>query len=250
MPRPRKKSRPLPLEYRWSEPHNPLPRCVIRVPGKAVSTVPSSMSVIDSGQRAHEPFDFCTAMHRLVMDVAIRCAEFRHLQAPRILLTVTQARTNGVNGLHARVTPLRFPGGASVRMRRGFPYQIQRYFVENHEYLYLLTFCLPRFLDLPFEQKFVTFFHELYHFGPAFDGDIRRHEGRCHVHSHSQRQYDMRMAELARDYLARKPDPGIYAFFRLNFAQLRARHTSVTGIVVPHPMMIPLVGPQTDGQPR
>ena len=45
--------------------------------------------------------------------------------------------------------------------------------------LYVMTFCLPRFLEQSFDDKFVTIFHELFHIGPSFDGDFRRHSGRC-----------------------------------------------------------------------
>ena len=41
-------------------------------------------------------------------------------------------------------------------------------------------------METPFEEKLTTVFHELYHISPMFDGDIRRLEGRYHVHSHSQ----------------------------------------------------------------
>ena len=243
MPRPRKHPKPLPLAHQWSERDNPLPRRAIRASGVESSASQIAMPSLDSGQRAHEPFDFCAAIHRLVMNIAIHCPDFRHLQVPRILVTITQARGQRMHGLQARVTPLRFSGGLLIRKRRGVSFQIQRYFLGDHEFLYLMTFCLPRFLDLKFEQKFITLFHELYHFGPAFDGDIRRHDGRCHIHTHSQREYDKKMAQHASAYLAGKPDPGIHAFFRYNFAQLQARHGSVTGIVVPHPKIIPLVGP-------
>src|SRR5206468_1851711 len=81
-------------------------------------------------------------------------------------------------GLQARVTPLRFAHGALVRRRRGVSFQVQRYFVDGAEMLYLVTFCLPRFLDQTFDDKFITLFHELFHISPAFDGDLRRHGGR------------------------------------------------------------------------
>lgn len=245
MQRSRKHPEPLPLAFHWSEHDNPLPRRAIHASGVPASDGHIAMPAVDSGQRAHEPFDFCLAMQRLVMNIAIHCPDFRHLHVPRILVTVTQARGHHKHGLQARVTPLRFPGGAMIRHRRGVPFQIQRYFLGKHEYLYLMTFCLPRFLDLCYEQKFITLFHELYHLGPAFDGDIRRHAGRCHIHTQSKREYDKKMAQHASNYLAGKPDPGIHAFFRYNFAQLQARHGSVTGIVVPHPKIIPLNGPRT-----
>lgn len=195
---------------------------------------------IDSGQPAGEPFDFCLAMQRLVMDIVIRCPDFRHLHVPRILVTVTQARAGTRHGLQARVTPMRFPHGALIRPRRGVPYHVQRYFLGEHEYLYLMTFCLPRFLDMDFDQKFVTLFHELYHISPAFDGDLRRHAGRCQFHTARQREYDRGMAEHARAYLAGAHDPALHRFLRLDFAQLQDRHGSVTGVVVPKPKIVPL----------
>jgi hypothetical protein len=143
------------------------------------------------------------------------------------------------------VTPLRFRGGKLTRKRRGVHYQVQRYFVGGREMLYLMTFCLPRFLEQEFDDKFITIFHELYHISPAFDGDLRRHEGRYCIHSHSQRCYDAQMADLARQYLASQPDPGLHAFLRLDFAQLVRRHGSVVGVTVPRPKLIPLANAPT-----
>jgi predicted metallopeptidase len=190
---------------------------------------------------ADGPFDFCGHVRRLVADIAGRCDELRHIHVERLLIAVTPARTPQAHGLQARVTPLRFSGGALHRRRRGILYQVQRYVHGTTEFLYLLTFCLPRFLDQDFDGKFVTLFHELYHIGPAFDGDLRRHAGRYALHSHSQRAYDRHMAELARAYLATGPDPDLHAFLRLNFAQLAERHGAVAGVVVPRPKIVPVL---------
>jgi hypothetical protein len=141
------------------------------------------------------------------------------------------------------VTPLRFHGGRLTRQRRGVTYQVQRYFVDRHEILYLVTFCLPRFLDLDFDEKLITLFHELYHISPAFDGDLRRHDGRYAIHSHSQRRYDEHMAHLARNYLDGGAEPRLHAFLRLNFAQLQSRHGAVVGVMVPRPKIIPVPAP-------
>jgi len=144
-------------------------------------------------------------------------------------------------GLQARVTPLRFAKGQLQHQKRGFIYQIQRYVHDHDEFLYLLTFCLPRYLDQDFDHKMVTLFHELYHIGPAFDGDLRRHEGRYHLHSHSKCDYDRLAADLARRYLADNPDPRLSSFLRLNFQQLCERHGKVIGVVVPRPKLVPLI---------
>ena len=111
---------------------------------------------------------------------------------------------------------------------------------RGREVLYVVTFCLPRFLDQPFADKLVTVFHELYHIGPAFDGDLRRHPGRYAVHSHSKRAYDARMGELVRDYLAEKPDPELFAFLRHGYADLWKACGGLYGVVVPRPKLLPL----------
>jgi hypothetical protein len=106
--------------------------------------------------------------------------------------------------------------------------------------LYVLTFCLPRFLDQPFREKLVTVFHELYHIGPAFDGDLRRHPGRYEVHSHSKDLYDERMADLVRDYLADHPEPEVFHFLRSGYRELWDTHGGITGVVVPRPKLLPV----------
>ena len=190
-----------------------------------------------------QPFDLCAHVRTLLADIVERCPEYRHLQVPRILVSVTQSRGNGAHGLQARVTPLRFRQGQLIRQRRGVPFHIQRYFLGEQEFLYLLTFCVPRYLNADFDQKIVTLFHELHHIGPAFDGDLRRHDGRYQFHTHSQRDYDRHMVEHARSYLATRPEPSVYGFLRMDFAQPCKSHGTVTGVVVPRPKMIPLIGP-------
>jgi hypothetical protein len=195
----------------------------------------------DSGPLA-QPFDFCGRIRRLLEDIVCRCPELAHVQVPRILVGVTQARSARPRGLQARVAALRFPGGELTRQHGNVTYQVQRYFVGEHEFLYLLTFCLPRFLDQEFSEKLVTLMHELYHIGPTCDGYLRQHAGRYQLHTHSKCAYDRRMADLARAYLATKPDPALHAFLRLNFAQLQQRHGTVLAVVVPRPMIVPILG--------
>jgi predicted metallopeptidase len=179
-------------------------------------------------------------MRRVCEDVAARCETLAHVRMGSVLLTFTGSRNRSRYGLQARVTPLRFRNGALTRRHGAVEYQVQRFFVDGAEMLYVLTFCLPRFLDQPFEEKLVTVFHELYHMSPAFDGDLRRHPGRYAVHSHSKDRYDARMAELVKEYLAGHPEPGVFDFLRHGAAGLADRHGGVTGVVVPRPKLLPV----------
>lgn len=228
-----------PLELRWREPDQPLPRRVVKPVGSRSQLLPAP-PYWPSGPE-DRPFDFSAHVSRLIEDVSRRSPELKHIQASRILVSVLQARSGQSHGLQARVTPLRFAKGQLTRLRRGVTFQVQRLFLDDHEYLYLMTFCLPRFLDRDFDDKFITIFHELYHISQEFDGDLRRHQGRYNLHSHSQKEYDQHMAHLARAYLASRPDPNLIAFLRLQFGQLCHRHGGVEGIVVPRPKMVPLL---------
>jgi hypothetical protein len=230
-----------PFVLSWCDADNPLPVRPVRPRPRGRGRVLGMEAPpwLATGP-ADQPFDFCAAMRRLCADVAARCPELRHVDVAKLLFAVTQARSGRLHGLQARLTPLRFRDGQLVRQRRGVCYQVQRYLVNGQEMLYLVTFCLPRFLDQSFDDKCITLFHELYHISPCFDGDLRRYKGRCALHTHSKRRYDAHMADLARAYLADRPDPDLYAFLRLNFAQLQERLGSVVGAVVPRPRIIPV----------
>ena len=231
----------LPLVLSWARERNPLPVRAVRLPGRArPRAVGQEAPPWHETGPADRPFDFCGHVRRLCEDIACRCPELAHIDVGRLLFGMTQARSGRRHGLQARVTPLRFGDGRLTRHRRGVAYQVQRYLVDDCDMLYLVTFCLPRFLDQDFDDKFVTLFHELYHISPEFDGDLRRHDGRYDLHSHSKKEYDKYMASLARDYLATKPDPALYGFLRLTFAQLQHRHGSVAAVVVPRPKLIPV----------
>src|SRR5262245_20255925 len=234
----------LPLVLRWQYPDNPLPVRAVRVPPRSR---PRALGVeappwLETGPE-DQPFDFCDHVRRLCADIVRRCGDLGHVDVSRLLFAVTQARSARRAGLQARVTPLRFRHGRLIRRRQDICYQVQRYLVDGREMLYLLTFCLPRFLDQTFDDKFVTLFHELYHISPQFEGDLRRHPGRCELHTHSQRQYDALMAAMAREYLGGQVDRSLHAFLRLNFAQLQHRHGSVVGVVVPRPRLLPIPDP-------
>jgi predicted metallopeptidase len=190
-----------------------------------------------NGQQG-KPFDFSQKMRQLCADVVSRCEPFHYIDLKRILFGVTQARLARHDGLQAKIIPMRFHDGALTRQRRGKVYQVQRFWVDGVEILYLINFCLPRYLDQSFDSKFITLFHELYHIAPAFNGDLRRHGGRYSIHTRSQKDYDHQMAALARKYLSAGADPALHSFLRLNFGQLQASHGSVVGMMVPMPKLV------------
>jgi len=191
--------------------------------------------------KEEQGFDFITAMRAVCADMVARLPELGHIDLERVALSACQTRHQGSHGYYASLTPLRFEAGAKQKAVRG-----QRYGVEpiqddsGREYLYILSFYLPRFLNTPPEEKLSTIVHELWHISPQFDGDLRRHEGRCYAHGPSQKAYDAQMDRLAQQWLACDPPEHLYEFLHRTFDELVGEHGKVVGIHWPTPKLIPM----------
>jgi hypothetical protein len=225
-------SNEVPLQLRWDA-TDPLPTRLVIPDGHPTR---AGKSVRES----ELPFNFSIAMSSLCCDISARCESLAHIRMPQVVVAFTPSRNRSRFGLQARLTPMRFRHGALTRKHGSIDYQVQRFFVNGREMLYLLTFCLPRFLDQPYEEKLITVFHELYHISPAFDGDLRRHSGRYAVHSHSKAGYDSHMSELVKEYLADHPEPGIFSFLNRGSRELWDRNGGITGSVIPRPKLLPV----------
>jgi predicted metallopeptidase len=188
-----------------------------------------------------EGFNFCEAMRRLGQDLTGRLAELEHIDLARVAISLCQTRKDVAHGIYASLTPLRFEAGAKTTRRRGRLYGVQPVLdAEGREYLYILSFYLPRFMKISLEEKLSTIVHELWHIGPDFDGDLRRHEGRCYAHGPSQQRYDALMDRLAQRWLALDPPSHCYDFLLGDCDELVAQYGAITGDHWPHPQLIPL----------
>lgn len=186
-------------------------------------------------------FDFTAHMRELAADVIRRTPELAHVDLSQVAISFCQARKRVNHGLFASLTPLRFAAGELTGKRRGRTYKVQRlYDRSGREMLYILSFYLPRFMDQTFREKLITVLHELWHISPQFDGDIRRHSGRCYAHTGSQAAYDAQMGVLADRWLALLPPAELYEFLRGDFNELQRRHGRIVGIRIPRPKLIPV----------
>lgn len=190
--------------------------------------------------RPQPGFDFSRHMRVLCADLVARLPELAHIDLSRVAIAFCQTRRRVPHGLQATLTPLRFEGGSLTTHRRGRRLVIQRVVdSSDREMLYILSFYLPRFLDHPLREKLCTVAHELWHIGPAFDGDLRRFPGRCFAHGHSQRHYETIVEDLVDRWLAERPSREVYGFLEEDFAALTARHGRVWGLRIPAPRVVP-----------
>ncbi len=181
-------------------------------------------------ESSRQGFDFTLAMRDLCADIVARLSEFHHVQMERVAFNVCQTRSNVSHGMYASLTPLRFAGGAERKIMRGASWGVEPLYDETgRDYLYLLSFYLPRFQNVTLEEKLTTVFHELWHIAPEFNGDLRRHAGRCYAHGSSQRRYDAQMTRLAQAWLTLDPPSHLYDFLSLSFTELVAEHGRVVG---------------------
>ena len=187
------------------------------------------------------PFDFTWHISRLCEDMVRRLPELAHIDISRVAVTFCQTRKAVPHGMFASLTPLRFAGGAATIVRRGRPHVIERVCdSQGREMLYILSFYLPRFQNLIFREKLITVLHELWHISPDFSGDIRRHNGRYHAHTHSQAEYDEEMGRLADQWLAHNPPDDLWLFLRDDFRQLAGRHRGIVGMKLRRPRILPV----------
>ncbi len=180
-------------------------------------------------------------MRRLCDDMVHRLPELRHIDLERVAISLSQTRKNVSHGIYASLTPLRFEGGATTTQRRGRRYGVDPILdATGREYLYILSFYLPRFMNTTLEEKLSTVVHELWHISPDFDGDLRRHAGRCYAHGPSQRDYDALMDRFTQSWLALDPPSQLYDFLMVDCAELIAEHGRITGTHWPNPRLVPL----------
>ena len=186
-------------------------------------------------------FDFTSHIRIVCAEMVTRLPELSHVDLSRVAISFAQARKGSAHGLYASLTPMRFAGGSCVEKRRGRYYRSQTLRGDDgREMLYILSFCLPRFMDVDFREKLATILHEMWHIGPQFDGDLRRHAGRCYVHSPSQQHYDAVMLRLADRWLSLNPPPVTYAFLQYRFQDLQRLYGRVYGLRVSRPKLLPI----------
>ena len=183
-------------------------------------------------------FNFTLHMRRLCENLAARLPELAHIDMSQVGIRFCQTRKAVPHGLHASLTPLRFAGGELYSHRRSGTWTVERlYDTSGRELLYLLSFYLPRYLERPFAEKLATVIHELWHIGPAFDGDLRRHPGRCYAHSHSQQQYDAHVGRLAEKWQTQVASESC-EFLRHTFGELVREHGRVFGQKIATPKLV------------
>ncbi len=176
-------------------------------------------------------FDYTSALRGVCRDICAKTPIFQRYDLDYVGFAFRTSRNDSMSGVFASLTPLRFEGGATATFRRGAFWKAPDVFDASGRFklLYILTIYAPRFLNLSLKDKIETLTHELYHISPAFDGDLRRFQGRKYAHGASRKSYDAVVAERADAWLATDPSPQIWGFLSCDAAELTRRFGKIGG---------------------
>ena len=153
---------------------------------------------------------------------------FTHIDPARLAVTFSQCKSNTKYGMYAKVVPMRFEGGAFEKLSKRYRWVWPRFRVAGVEKLYLVSFYLPRFLEIDAREKLATIVHELYHISPECDGDLRRFPGKNYAHGHSREAYDAALVPVC-EAIERAGGLESFAMFSHSFRQLVDRFGGITG---------------------
>jgi len=185
-------------------------------------------------------FDFSATMHDLIAHIGSTQPEFAYLRPEQVLVSFIQTRTPGVHGVYASCQPLRFKDGERVKKHKGRVYAMPQLVVDEHEIMYIIYFAMPRFMNLDFETKLTTVFHELYHISPRFDGDIRRFKGKNYAHGHSRKVFNERVKVIADEYMTLPGASEHTEFLHRSFEEICSKHGKIIGSKIrpPRPKLV------------
>lgn len=176
----------------------------------------------EKNMRSRAVFDF-NAEYKTVIESVIRnCPEYSNFDPARIAVSYSEARSRSRYGLQAKIYPLRFEGGTTERTVNGYHFSVAPLRIGGVDILYIISFCIPRFLNLSLAEKIETIVHELYHISPRFNGDIRRLSlGKNAAHGPNMKLLDKYIEGIARRYLYSPTRPILPKFLEYDYRQLK-----------------------------
>ncbi len=144
-------------------------------------------------------------LSELIEQIRIHSHIFPHIDISRIVVCLGSNRRNGRGAIYGKLVPLRFQNGSGILNFRTRNYTIPDIVNNGLIQLYALYFYLPKFFDLPAEEKLKVIFHELYHINPEFNGDIRRMGSVKKAHGSSKKRFDSKFekeVKLFHEYIS------------------------------------------------
>lgn len=163
---------------------------------------------------------------------------FSHISSERVMVCLTTNRDGSKGATYGKLLPLCYANGSQSVM-----YQQKKYtmpIVKKNDVVlkYLLYLYMPKFFDLSVKSKLYVLFHELYHIGQNFDGDIRRMGRVKRTHGHSRKHYDsffQKELKNFEDHIATTP---YFNFLKMDSTFLKNNFQTINGFRLKMPKPI------------
>jgi len=152
---------------------------------------------------------YMVCMQELIKDITMNVNELSYIDAENVAVGFKRSRESVAEEVWAEVTAIDLGDGAYLQKKEG---RVEKFFssqtllMDGMPVKYIMDFYVPVFLALPFREKLVTVFHELYHISPKFDGELRTFKGRAYQHGPSKEKYDKYMEYLCDKYMRETHD--------------------------------------------
>jgi len=192
--------------------------------------------------REAEGLQLVGLMRSLIGDVAAKVPALSHIDPDRLAFSLSRAKSRSKAGTYAFIVPMRFEGGVDVMQHGRRAYRMPRLKLPAGDALYVMYFLYPRYFNLPRQRKLHTVFHELYHIGEAFNGDLRRFDGRQWAHGSCKGRFDGAVTELVGEYLDRwgTDDPPPAHFLGHSWADVMRLFGGVRAPAIVRPRPVPV----------
>lgn len=188
-----------------------------------------------------ERIDLSSTLTSVISEIVGNTPSLGHIDVDRVLICIGSNRRDSRGGLYGKLVPLRFENGSVQTVHRGRTYAIPEISHRGKNCLYVLYFYMPRFFDLPWEEKLGVIFHELFHISPRFDGDIRRMAAVRVAHGHSKRHFNSHFSNDVASFIPHARKSAYFPFLQMDSSGLYRRYGVVTAIRMKSPRPIPLV---------
>ncbi|MEZ6139565.1 MAG: putative metallopeptidase [Zavarzinella sp.] len=185
-----------------------------------------------------ESFDYSAWVRSLALICCTHVPALYHIDPTRIIFGITRTRQRTAHGIMARLIPLRGEEGSPYLWKKEQRYRYPTWEIGKVRILYLLEVYLPRFQNMPALQQLATVVHELYHVGPAFDGDFRRFGKKGH-HAGNVDSFHQTMVQWAHQYLNDLPEISNDPHLNQDWKALIKEFPQVVGYHPGQPRLVP-----------
>lgn len=164
---------------------------------------------------------------------------FSHINTGQMLVCLSTNKGSG-GGIYGKLVPMRFKNGEEIIEYKKKYYAIPHVFNNNMKILYIIYFYMPKFFDLPPDDKLNVIFHELFHINPSFNGDIRRMGKVKSAHGFSKRHFDSHFHDSVIQFKNKIRSSEIYSILSMNTDQLYGTYGKIIArkMKMPRPVII------------